>query len=95
MTGRFQIIRPDKKSRTLWRSRQRSLYILVDKPFSGGLDPGGILVLKRVLQRLASDRQVTVLMRTLVPELVVELSHRVAIINHGELVAFEKVDGLR
>jgi len=59
----------------------------VDKPFPGGLDPGGILVLKRVLQRLANDRQVTVLMRTLVPELVAELSHRVAIINHGELVA--------
>ncbi len=70
-------------------------YLLLDEPFSGGLDPSGILALKRVLQRLAEDQQVTVVMTTPVPELVEELAHRVAIIRDGELAAFDTIDGLR
>ena len=63
-------------------------YLLLDEPFSGGLDPAGILALKSVLQRLARDENVTVIMTTPVPELVEELAHRVAIIREGELIAY-------
>jgi len=70
-------------------------YLLLDEPFSGGLDPSGILALKRVLQRLAADQNVTVVMTTPVPELVEELAHRIAIIRDGELAAFDTADGLR
>ena len=69
--------------------------MLLDEPFSGGLDPSGILALKRVLQRLAADRDVTVVMATPVPELVEELSDRIVVIQEGQVVAYETADGLR
>jgi ABC-type multidrug transport system ATPase subunit len=77
--------------------------LLLDEPFSGGLDPSGILALKRVLQRRnearggggATRKPVTVVMSTPVPELVEELAGRVAVINCGQLVAVDTVAGLR
>ena len=63
-------------------------YLLLDEPFSGGLDPAGILALKSVLKKLAQDEHVTVVMTTPVPELVQELSHQVAIIRDGQLVTY-------
>ncbi len=73
----------------------RAPYLLLDEPFSGGLDPAGILALKRVLKRLADDEAVTVVMTTPVPELVEELSDRVAIVADGRLAAYDTVAGLR
>jgi ABC-type multidrug transport system ATPase subunit len=70
-------------------------YLLLDEPFSGGLDPSGILALKRVLQRLAARDDVTIVMTTPVPELVEEIADRIAIIRDGELAAFDTADGLR
>lgn len=70
-------------------------YLLLDEPFSGGLDPSGILALKRVLQRLAARDDVTIVMTTPVPELVEELADRIAIIRDGELAAIDTADGLR
>jgi ABC-2 type transport system ATP-binding protein len=70
-------------------------YLLLDEPFSGGLDPSGILALKRVLQRLAARDDVTIVMTTPVPELVEELADRIAIIRDGQLAAFENAAGLR
>lgn len=69
-------------------------YLLLDEPFSGGLDPAGILALKSVLKRLAKDEQVTVVMTTPVPELVEELADKVAIIRQGELVAYADPAGI-
>lgn len=84
--------------------------LLLDEPFSGGLDPSGILALKRWLQRRGEAREgdkssdnggdgpgglVTVVMSTPVPELVEELADRVAIINGGRLVAVDTVAALR
>src|SRR5262245_42644268 len=70
-------------------------YLLLDEPFSGGLDPSGILALKRVLQRLAQRDDVTIVMTTPVPELVEELADRIAIVRDGQLAAFDTADGLR
>ncbi|MAT72074.1 MAG: ABC transporter [Planctomycetaceae bacterium] len=70
-------------------------YLLLDEPFSGGLDPAGILALKRVLRRLADDQRVTVVMTTPVPELVEELASRVAIIRDGRLAAYDTVENIR
>lgn len=64
-------------------------YLLLDEPFSGGLDPAGIVAMKQVLKRLAADEQVTVVMTTPVPELVQELAHRIAILREGRIVAFD------
>jgi ABC-2 type transport system ATP-binding protein len=70
-------------------------YLLLDEPFSGGLDPSGIMALKRVLQRLAGRDDITIVLTTPVPELVEELADRIAIIRDGQLAAYDSADGLR
>jgi len=70
-------------------------YLLLDEPFSGGLDPAGILAMKQVLKKLGADKQVTIVITTPVPELVEELADRVAIIGDGKLVHYDSPGGLR
>ena len=70
-------------------------YLLLDEPFAGGLDPSGILALKQVLLRLAARSDVTVVMTTPVTELVEELADKIAIVQDGQLVAYDTADGLR
>src|SRR5262245_14564755 len=68
--------------------------LLLDEPFSGGLDPAGTLVLKRVLKkRVVGGR--TIVLTSPVPEIVEEIADRVAILRDGQVVAFDTVDGLR
>lgn len=69
--------------------------LLLDEPFSGGLDPSGILALKRVLQHLAKRDDCTIVMATPVPELVEEFADRVAVIRDGQIAAYDTIDGLR
>jgi ABC-type multidrug transport system ATPase subunit len=69
--------------------------MILDEPFTGGLDPSGILALKRLLQRLAERSDVTVLLASQVPELVERLANRVAVLRDGELLAYETPGGLR
>ena len=70
-------------------------YLLLDEPFSGGLDPAGILAMKKVLQHLSEDEKVTIVLTTPVPELVEELADRVAIIRDGKLVACDTPEALK
>jgi ABC-type multidrug transport system ATPase subunit len=58
--------------------------LLLDEPFSGGLDPSGILALKHVLRRIAEDGG-AILMTTPVPELVDELADRLIILRDGQI----------
>jgi len=69
--------------------------MLLDEPFSGGLDPSGILALKRVLRHRVDKEDATVVMATPVPELVEELADRVAVLREGRLVGYDSVEGLR
>jgi ABC-type multidrug transport system ATPase subunit len=69
--------------------------LLLDEPFAGGLDPSGILALKRVLQSHARGDEYTIVFATPVPELVEELADRVAIIRDGQIIAADTIDGLR
>ena len=69
--------------------------MFLDEPFSGGLDPSGILAMKRVLQRRTVGDQYTIVFATPVPEVVEELADRVAIIASGRITAFDTVAGLR
>lgn len=69
--------------------------LLLDEPFSGGLDPAGILALKRVLKRRVKEQGATVVMTTPVPELVEELADRIAVLSEGRLMAYDSADGLR
>jgi ABC-2 type transport system ATP-binding protein len=69
--------------------------LILDEPFSGGLDPSGILALKRILQHLVADGKTTVVMSTPVAELVEELAQRIVVLRDGRVAAFETADGLR
>jgi ABC-type multidrug transport system ATPase subunit len=69
--------------------------MLLDEPFSGGLDPAGIYALKCVLQQLRERDDVTIVMATPVPEIVDELADRIAIIRNGTIAAFDSPAGLR
>jgi ABC-2 type transport system ATP-binding protein len=68
--------------------------MLLDEPFAGGLDPSGILALKRVLQHRARGDEYIIVMATPVPELVAEIADRVGIIKDGRLVACDTIPEL-
>ncbi|WP_175517653.1 ABC transporter ATP-binding protein [Planctomicrobium piriforme] len=69
--------------------------LLLDEPFSGGLDPAGILALRHLLQRLAERQQRTVVMTSPVPELVTEIADRIIIIRSGEVVAYGTLEEIQ
>lgn len=69
--------------------------LLLDEPFSGGLDPAGLLALKRILQRRVTEEFNTVVLTSPVPEIVEEIAGRVLILREGQVAAFDTIDGLR
>ena len=73
----------------------RAPVLLLDEPFSGGLDPSGILALKHILRRLVDDQDATVVMTTPVPELLEEIADKIAVLRQGEVIAYDSADGLR
>jgi len=69
--------------------------LILDEPFSGGLDSSALMALSQVLKRLADRKDVTVVMAVPVPELVESLAHKIAIIAHGKILAYDTADGLK
>ncbi|MBL8819229.1 MAG: ABC transporter ATP-binding protein [Planctomyces sp.] len=59
--------------------------LLLDEPFSGGLDPGGITALRRTLRHRAHKTGQTIVMTTPVPEFVTELADRLLVLKDGLL----------
>ena len=69
--------------------------LVLDEPFSGGLDSSALLALSRILKKLAERKDVTVVMAVPVPELVEPLAHKIAVIADGQILACDSADGLR
>jgi ABC-2 type transport system ATP-binding protein len=69
--------------------------LLLDEPFSGGLDPSGLLALKQVLQWLVKQVGFTVVLTSPVPELVEKIADRVVVLHAGKVLAFDTLEGLR
>ena len=69
--------------------------MVLDEPFTGGLDPSAILVLSRVLRHLADQSGVTILMASQVPETVEQMAHQIIVISDTRLAAYDTLDGLR
>jgi ABC-2 type transport system ATP-binding protein len=68
---------------------------LLDEPFSGGLDPAGILALKQVLRRLSEEQGRTVVLTSPVPELVSEIADRLIVIRDGGVAFYGTVEEIR
>jgi ABC-type multidrug transport system ATPase subunit len=69
--------------------------LLLDEPFSGGLDPAGIVTLKQIVQHHGRRRDRTIVLTSPVPELVEEIATRIMVIHEGEILAFDTLDGLQ
>lgn len=69
--------------------------LLLDEPFSGGLDPSGILTLKRLIQFNTRSKKATIVLTSPVPELIEEIATRVIVVRDGEILAFDTLDGLQ
>lgn len=69
--------------------------LLLDEPFAGGLDPSGILALKRVLQHFVESKDHTVVMTAPVPELVEEIGQKIIVLREGRVAAHDTLEGLR
>ena len=63
--------------------------LILDEPFSGGLDSAALLALSRILKNLADRNDVTVVMAVPVPELVEPIAHKIAIVAEGKILAYE------
>ncbi len=69
--------------------------LILDEPFSGGLDSSALHALQQILKHLADRDDVTIMMAVPVPELVEGLADRIAVIKDGEILACDTADGLR
>ncbi len=69
--------------------------MVLDEPFTGGLDPSALLALRKVMQHLAEREDVTVLMATAVPQIAEAVADRVLIMRDGSIAAFDTCEGLR
>lgn len=69
--------------------------LILDEPFSGGLDSSALHALNHIFKQMAKSQQSTVVMAVPVPELVEPLAHKIAIIADGEVIAYDTADGLR
>jgi ABC-2 type transport system ATP-binding protein len=69
--------------------------LVLDEPFTGGLDPSAILALQRVLKFLAERRGLTIVLASQVPEIVEQLAHRIAVLSGTKMVAIASMEGLR
>lgn len=69
--------------------------LILDEPFSGGLDSSALLALSKILKNLAERKDVTIVMAVPVPELVEPLAHQIAVIAEGHILACDSAEGLR
>lgn len=68
--------------------------MVLDEPFSGGLDSSALLALHHILKHLAQRDDKTIIMAVPVPELVEDLANRIAIIREGQIIACDSAENL-
>lgn len=69
--------------------------LILDEPFTGGLDAAAILALGRVLKHFADRKDSTVIMASQIGEMVEPLAHRIAVLEGAGLKAYDTLEGLR
>lgn len=69
--------------------------LVLDEPFTGGLDPSAILALGRVLKHLAEKDKATIVMASQIPETVELMTHKIVVLGDTRIIACDTLDGLR
>lgn len=69
--------------------------LLLDEPFSGGLDPAGLTAMKQILKHLTEREDRTVVLTSPVPELVEEVADEVLILNEGTVLKHDSVANIK
>ena len=69
--------------------------LLLDEPFSGGLDPAGLTAMKQVLKHLTNRDDRTVVISSPVPELVEEVADDVLILKDGLVLRHASVSDIK
>lgn len=69
--------------------------LLLDEPFSGGLDPAGLTAMKQILRRLTHRDDRTVVLTSPVPELVEEVADRILILQDGKILQHNTVEAVK
>lgn len=59
--------------------------LLLDEPFSGGLDPAGLTAIRHILRRLPRRSERTVVLTSPVPELIEQIADDVLILDKGQI----------
>ena len=67
--------------------------LLLDEPFSGGLDPVGHSDLEADDPASRRSKKATIVLTSPVPELVEEIATRVVVLRNGEILAFDTLEG--
>lgn len=68
--------------------------LLLDEPFSGGLDPAGLMAMKQILKHLTERQDRTVVLTSPVPELVEEVADEVVILSQGAVLKHDTVQNV-
>lgn len=69
--------------------------LILDEPFSGGLDSAALLAMSKILKMMADRDDITVIMAVPVPELVEPIADKIAIIANGELKAYDTPENIK
>src|SRR5580765_5574087 len=69
--------------------------LILDEPFTGGLDSSAILALRRLLKHFVARGEATIVMASQVPEIVEEMAGKIAILSGTRVIAYDTMDGLR
>lgn len=69
--------------------------LVLDEPFTGGLDAAALLALGRVLKHLATQGDTTILMASQIGEMVEPLDARIAVLEGARLKAYDTLEALR
>lgn len=69
--------------------------LLLDEPFSGGLDPAGITAMKQILRHLTGRSDRTVVLSTPVPELIEEVADEALILSDGKILLHDSISQIK
>ena len=70
-------------------------FYILDEPFTDGIDPQGYNALRKILNKLAEDRDITAVFATQILDIAVSLADRIAIVNYGRILAVGTPEELR